>query len=270
MMTGALLERGTLVLVEDDPDIRLMVADIFRGAGFKTHAFAYGQEGVEGVDRHRPEVVVVDLGLPDIDGFEVTRRIRNISNAYILILTASSHEMDTILALEAGADDYVTKPFRPRELRYRVEALLRRPRLRTDTTNLTGSSLDPQPAEDPAQEPADQAPYYLEHNGLQLHVATRTVRVDGRELVQLTASEFDLLHSFLVNGRVVQTKEDLAQGLRGGQGTDSLGRIQDDQVIQVHIANLRKKLGETAANPRWVETVHGFGYRLAAPMEDKD
>ncbi|WP_236560729.1 response regulator transcription factor [Arthrobacter sp. 8AJ] len=267
-----MLERGTVVVVEDDPDISVVVSGILREAGFGIHAFDHGQAGVDAVNKHSPEVVVVDLGLPDIDGFEVTRRIRTFSNAYVLILTASSQELDTILALEAGADDYLTKPFRARELRYRVEALLRRPRLRTDTPHLTASSLQPAPATGPDAPPdVRDGPAALAHNGLRLHVSTRTVSVDGAEIRGLTASEFELLNTILVNGRVVLSKEDLAQSMRGGQSVDdAMDRAPDEQVIQVHIANLRRKLGDSAAKPRWIETVHGFGYRLAAPMDQEN
>ncbi|WP_285245571.1 response regulator transcription factor [Pseudarthrobacter sp. fls2-241-R2A-127] len=271
------MERGKVVVVEDDPDLQVVVGGILKEAGFGIHAFGHGQAGVAAVDRHKPEVVVVDLGLPDIDGFEVTRRIRAFSNAYILILTASSSEMDTILALEAGADDYLTKPFRARELRYRVEALLRRPRLRTDTPHLTVSSLDVSSLDmqddNAANGPGavETQPVVLEHNGLKLHPPTRTVRKDGVEHQGLTASEFDLLHALLAGGRAIQSREELAQALRAAQGVpEGSERAADEQVIQVHIANLRRKLGDSAANPRWVETVHGFGYRMAAPEIPED
>lgn len=272
MDRGNCLERGKVVVVEDDPDIQVVVGGILKEAGFGIHAFGHGQAGVAAVDQHKPEVVVVDLGLPDIDGFEVTRRIRAFSNAYILILTASSSEMDTILALEAGADDYLTKPFRSRELRYRVEALLRRPRLRTDTPHLTVSSLDVQNENAGNGLSAVEAqPLVLEHNGLELHPSTRTVRKDGVEHQGLTASEFDLLHALLSGGRAIQSREELAQALRTAQGVpEGSERAADEQVIQVHIANLRRKLGDSAAKPRWVETVHGFGYRLAVPKTPED
>jgi two-component system OmpR family response regulator len=261
------VEIRSVVIVEDDMDIREVLVSIFRQGGFRVHAYASGTEGVEGVREHCPHVVILDLNLPDIDGFEVARRVRLFSNTYILMLTARTQEMDTLLGLEAGADDYVTKPFRPRELRYRVEALLRRPRIRSDTAGLTDSplapeiiALPPSVAQDPGQEPVE----VFDYNGLRLATASRTAEVDGLEL-KLTASEFDLLHALLRSGRTVQTKEDLVQVLRSGQtGAEGFGREADEQVIQVHIANLRRKLGDTATNPRWVETVHGFGYRLAA------
>jgi DNA-binding response OmpR family regulator len=259
------LETRTIVIIEDDSDIREALSVIFRGAGFSVQAFATGLEGVEAVRTFRPEVVTVDLGLPDIDGFEVARRVRLFSNAYILMLTARSQELDTLLGLEAGADDYLTKPFRPRELRYRVEALLRRPRLRSDTTSLTASPLAPPTADVLRHEDPPGSSGVLEHNGLRLSPVSRTVELNGAEL-RLTATEFDLLRVLLGGGRTVQSKEALAtQVLHAGKRSeDGFGRDADDQVLQVHIANLRRKLGDAAGDPRWVETVHGFGYRLAA------
>jgi DNA-binding response OmpR family regulator len=258
-----------MVVIEDDTDIRSVLTGIFREGGFNVHVFRTGLEGVEGIGKHRPQVVILDLGLPDIDGFEVARRVRLFSNAYILMLTARTHELDTLLGLEAGADDYLTKPFRPRELRYRVEALLRRPRIRGGSVSLTDSPLagtELSGRSDPAGDVAGQAPSILEHNGLRLDIGARTVEVDGSEL-KLTPSEFELLHSLLVGGRSVQGKEDLALVLRGGQpAVGGFGREADEQVVQVHIANLRRKLGDAVSSPRWVETVHGFGYRLAANL----
>lgn len=259
-----------MAIIEDDTDIRSVLAGIFREAGFDVHVFRTGLEGVEGISEHRPQVVILDLSLPDIDGFEVSRRVRLFSNAYILMLTARTHELDTLLGLEAGADDYLTKPFRPRELRYRVEALLRRPRIRGGSVSLTDSPLaDPEPSggsDSAAGISAVREPSFLEHNGLRLDVRARTVEVDGSEL-KLTPSEFDLLHVLLAGGRTVQGKEDLAQVLRGGQpAAGGFGREADEQVVQVHIANLRRKLGDAVSSPRWVETVHGFGYRLAANL----
>jgi two-component system OmpR family response regulator len=254
----------TLVLIEDEPDIRKVLEAGFRAAGFRVYAYETGEAGVEGVRIHRPDVVTLDLGLPDIDGYEVARRVRLFSNAYLLMLTARAQEVDVLLGLESGADDYVSKPFRFREIRYRVEALLRRPRLRSDAASLTDSSLSEPAANGPRPaSPALEFGRPLTHNGLSLQVHARTVAVDGVD-VKLTRSEFDLLKTLLVSGRAVSTKEDLARVLRGDSGVPGgFGREPDEQVIHVHIANLRKKLGDTALGPRWVETVHGFGYRLA-------
>jgi two-component system OmpR family response regulator len=243
-----------VVIVEDDADIRAVLAATLKVAGFRVHACSTGVAGVEAVRDVAPEVLILDVGLPDIDGFEVARRVRLFSNTYILMVTALAREADTLMGLKAGADDYITKPFRPREVRCRVEALLRRPRLRSGSTSLTDSPLA-----------ADvTAPEALSYNGLQVNPVERTVEVDGTD-VQLTSSEFDILHALLRQGRRAQAKEDLVQVLRGNQaGPGVLYQDADEQVLQVHIANLRRKLGDSAADPRWVETVHGFGYRLAA------
>jgi DNA-binding response OmpR family regulator len=261
------VEARTLVIIEDDTDIREVLAGSFRAGGFHVHTFGSGLAGVEGVRVHDPDVVTLDLGLPDIDGYEVARRVRLFSNAYILMLTARAQELDVVLGLESGADDYVSKPFRPREIRYRVEALLRRPRLRGVAAGLTDSGLTITAATVGSAVLPQLGPSpFLEHNGLRLRLDSRTVELSGAEL-KLTRSEFDLLRALLEGGRAVSTKEDLARILRGADSvSEGFGREADEQVIHVHIANLRKKLGDTAVRPRWVETVHGFGYRMAAPV----
>lgn len=262
------MEKRQIIIVEDAADVREALALIFRQAGFRVHAVSMGAEGVRAVREYQPQAMILDINLPDIDGYEVARQVRLFSNTYILMLTSRTQELDILLGLEAGADDYVTKPFRARELRYRVEALLRRPRIRSDTPNLRESPLDPslgdEPAVQPSPAPGLQKTEVLEHNGLLMNVPARTVEVDGMES-RLTASEFDLLLALLTSGRTVRTKEELAAAVRGEQSAaGSFMREADDQVIQVHMANLRKKLGDSATEPRWVETVHGFGYRLAA------
>jgi two-component system OmpR family response regulator len=255
----------TAVIIEDEADIRKALIGIFREAGFTVHAFESGLAGVEGVRSRKPDVVTLDLGLADIDGFEVARQVRQFSDAYIVILSARTQELDTLLGLEAGADDYVTKPFRPRELRYRVEALLRRPRGRKgDPVTAQPGAVDLATPATPAQAPERPASEeVLEHNGLRLSVQARTVELDGAELA-LTRSEFDLLQALLRAGRNVLTKDALAQVLRGTQPSPySFWSEADGKAIHVHITNLRRKLGDSAAAPRWVETVRGVGYRLA-------
>ncbi|MFJ6537778.1 response regulator transcription factor [Paenarthrobacter sp. NPDC091711] len=255
----------TAVIIEDEADIRMALIGIFKEAGFTVHAFESGLEGVEGVRSRQPDVVTLDLGLADIDGFEVARQVRQFSDAYIVILSARTQELDTLLGLEAGADDYVTKPFRPRELRYRVEALLRRPRGRNGSP-ITAQLLAVDFASSPAPAEARELPAgdeVLEHNGLRLSVQARTVELAGAELA-LTRSEFDLLHALLRAGRTVLTKDALAQVLRGTQASpDGFWSDADAKAIHVHITNLRRKLGDSATSPFWVETVRGVGYRLA-------
>jgi DNA-binding response OmpR family regulator len=252
----------TAVVIEDEPDIRDALENIFTTAGFAVHAFGSGLAGVEGVRQQQPDVVTLDLGLGDIDGFEVARRVRLFSDAYILILSAREQELDTLLGLEAGADDYVTKPFRPRELRYRVEALLRRPRTRIGTLAAAGVQA-PDPVGDLPETATPGARTVLEHNGLRLSPVTRTAQLAGTELA-LTRSEFDLLEALLNGGRNVCTKNQLARLLRGElEREDAYWSASDAQSVHVHVANLRRKLGDSPNNPRWVETVRGVGYRLA-------
>ncbi|MFK0007700.1 response regulator transcription factor [Paenarthrobacter sp. NPDC090520] len=250
----------TAVIIEDEADIRAALAEIFTAAGFSVHTFDSGVEGVEGVRAAQPDVVTLDLGLADIDGFEVARRVRLFSDAYIVMLTARTQELDTLLGLEAGADDYVTKPFRPRELRYRVEALLRRPRARAGS-RIAASFVQPRlVADDGASTPP---PEILEHNNVRMNVEGHSVSLDGNE-VGLTRSEFDLLHALLKAAGNVLTKEELTDILHDQPGADAgYWSDSDGRALHVHVTNLRRKLGDSAATPRWIETVRGVGYRLA-------
>ena len=146
------MDRRVAVVVEDDEDIRGLMVALLGQSGFEVHEAPTGTAGVEAAQQHDPTVVTVDLGLPDIDGYEVTRRVRQFSDAYVVMLTARTEEIDTLLGLEAGADDYITKPFRPRELRARIEAMLRRPR----TAGADSAPLTP-PTGTPAAPPENGA-----------------------------------------------------------------------------------------------------------------
>ncbi|MDJ0356105.1 response regulator transcription factor [Paenarthrobacter sp. PH39-S1] len=315
------------VVIEDDSDIRDLIEMILAQSGFEVHSVRDGAAGVTAVRRHKPSIVTLDLGLPDIDGFEVARRIRLFSDSYIIMLTARADELDTLLGLESGADDYLTKPFRPRELRARVSAMLRRPRAGGSAEGASsvdassserpmtaspshaaaaavplngpaappagpagsglagsgpagsgpaGSGTPPPPAAgSPAVEPpaagpathggASEAPESgsLIHNGLLVNGSTRTAAVHGSELA-LTRTEFDLLHALMESGKLVRTKADLVRRLRNDE-YDAGGYISDadERTIEVHMANLRRKLGDNSKSPRWVKTVRGVGYRLA-------
>ena len=121
-------ELGVAVVIEDDDDVRNLLDAVLQQAGFEVHSAATGRDGVEAARQHQVNVITLDVGLPDIDGFEVLRRIRQFSDAYVVMLTGRDEELDTITALQGGADDYITKPFRPRELRARISAMMRRPR----------------------------------------------------------------------------------------------------------------------------------------------
>lgn len=247
---------GVAVVVEDDVDVRNLVEAVLSQAGFEVHSAAEGREGVDAVRRLEADVVTLDVGLPDIDGFEVLRRIRQFSDAYVVMLTARTDELDTLTALHTGADDFMTKPFRPRELRARVAAMMRRPRQDTISEAL-------QPAVAAAS--ATQAPQdsVLRHNGLALNPDSRTVTVDGAT-ASLTRSEFDLLHALLKGAGAVRSKSDLVRVVRGEYyRADAYIGESDERAVEVHIGNLRRKLGEDPLQPRWLQTIRGVGYRLA-------
>jgi DNA-binding response OmpR family regulator len=247
-------EARTAVIVEDDADIRDLLQTVLGQAGFTTTAAATGVEGVELVRRTDPVVTTLDLSLPDIDGFEVCRRIRQFSDTYVVMLTARADEIDTLMGLEAGADDYQTKPFRPRELRARVEALLRRPRREPPGTDAPPAGGSP-----------GARPGVLGASGLFLDVPRRTITVDGAD-VHLTRSEYDLVVALVeAAGRVV-SKNDLVRVLWGDEyDAGTFVADADRRSVEVHVANLRKKLGDDPAAPRWFRTVRGVGYRFDPP-----
>ena len=259
------------VIIEDDEDIREIISVILTQSGFEVHAVNNGAAGVEAVREHNPAVVTLDLGLPDIDGFEVVRRVRAFSDAYIIMLTGRADEMDTLLGLESGADDYITKPFRPRELRARIAAMMRRPRFAGDPA--PASVGTPLPASAPQAEvalPTAAAPAgavaessdVWSLNGLVLNSGVRTVQVDGKEL-ELTRTEFDLIKALADSGKNVRTKADLVRRLRGEDyDVGSFISDSDERTIEVHMANLRRKMGDNPRDPRWIKTVRGVGYRL--------
>jgi DNA-binding response OmpR family regulator len=252
---GASVEQERVaVVIEDEEDIRSLLAAVLSQAGFTVHGAADGNEGLELVREHQPLVTTLDVNMPGMDGFETAKRIRGISTTYIVMLSARTEEIDALQGLEAGADDYVAKPFRPRELRARIDAMLRRPRHHLAA-----------PAEPSAAPVEPIVVGWLEHQGVRLNPETRIVTVDGQDLV-LTRSEFDILADLLVAGRRVRGKSDLALMLRGEQYTGvEYVSDSDARAIEVHVANLRRKLGESPSSPRWIETVRGVGYRLTAP-----
>ncbi|MGP9846367.1 response regulator transcription factor [Brachybacterium sp. 107] len=290
------MDRRVAVVVEDDEDIRELMVALLGQSGFTVHEAGTGTAGVAAVRENEPVVVTVDLGLPDIDGFEVTRQVRQFSDAYVVMLTARTEEIDTLLGLEVGADDYVTKPFRPRELRARIEAMMRRPRVGRATPVTPASPTAPSDAtaggpagslvadapaptvHDPAGRTgaaagsvtgapmptaASAAEFRLESEGLELYPNLHQVVADGRE-VPLTPTEFVLLETLMHSGQVVRSKAELARTLRGdeaGDGTFVSGA--DERTVEVHLGNLRRKLADDAKEPRWVQTVRGVGYRMA-------
>ncbi|MFD5276591.1 response regulator transcription factor [Pseudarthrobacter sp. NPDC058362] len=250
---------GVAVVIEDDADVRNLLEGVLSQAGFEVHTASDGKAGVEVVREKDAHVVTLDVGLPDIDGFEVLRRIRHFSDAYVVMLTGRTEEPDLLSALNAGADDYIAKPFRPRELRARVAAMLRRPRHEVSTAAAVPATPAAAPREDPA---------VFRHNGLVLNYRTRTVEVQGEPL-NLTRSEFDLLHVLLRGRGAVCSRADLVRAVRGEfYDQDTYISEADERAVEVHVGNLRRKLKENQHSPRWLQTVRGVGYRLAPARTD--
>ncbi len=221
---------GTIVVVEDDPNIADLVDMYLRRDGFRVVQASSGESGLEAVDREHPRLVVVDIGLPKrMDGLELCRTLRGTSDVPIVILTARDSEIDRVLGLELGADDYVTKPFSPRELLARIRAILRR----ADPPGRGG----PKPV--------------LKVGEVEVDVDRHEVRAGGA-LVPLTAREFDLLAFLAENEGLVLSRRQLLDGV---WGPDWVG---DDRTVDVHVRQLRKKLGSALA----LSTVWGVGYRL--------
>ena len=221
------------VVVEDDDDIRDLITHTLSDLGLEVTAVVTGPDGVTAVERVAPDLITLDLGLPGIDGIEACRRIRETTDAYIIMITARTDEIDRLLGLNTGADDFMTKPFSPRELQARVNAMFRRPRLGVGVETPGGEAQT------------------LRHGGLRVDIAARRVFRDGEELA-LTRTEFELLVELMRNPGRVTSREEL---LRAVWDTPWVG---DTHVVEVHVGNLRRKLGGS----RYIRTVRGVGYRM--------
>jgi DNA-binding response OmpR family regulator len=259
------------VVIEDDADIRNLLEAILGQAGFTCHTAANGPEGIDAIREHEPILTTLDISLPGIDGFEVARQIRSFSPTYIIILSARDEEIDTLMGLDAGADDYLTKPFRPRELRARIEAMLRRFHLSpagsmngSGTQDVLDDRLEPVAARsmETDQDDDDGDTGWLSHNGLRINAGMWLCDLDGAP-VELTRSEFDLLLAIMNGARRVIPKDTLALELRGDYATSGYVSDSDRRAVEVHMANLRRKLNDPVGAPRYIETVRGVGYRLA-------
>jgi DNA-binding response OmpR family regulator len=222
----------SIVVVDDERPLVDLVSRYLRREGYEVHAAYDGDEAIEIIGAIDPDVVVLDLMLPGTDGLEVARRVREGGDPYIVMLTARSDEVDRIVGLRVGADDYVTKPFSPNELVARIQAMLRRPRR--------------------AEPTVDEVRRFGE---LTVDPVAREVHVGAAE-VDLTRLEFDLLDTLSAQPRMVFSKEQLLDRVWGSSA------YRDDHVVAVHIANLRRKLGDTSDEPRFVRTVRGVGYRM--------
>ncbi len=227
-----------VLVVDDEQALSGVVAGYLEREGFVVVQAQDGPSAVDLAQRHRPDLVVLDVMLPGFDGFEVCRRLRRFSDAYVIMLTARDEEVDKVVGLSVGADDYLVKPFSPRELIARVGAMLRRPRATTDRT-----------AEAPG------AAMTLTLGELELDMESRTVGVQGRP-VDLTRTEFDLLAAMLARPRMAFTRRRLVDAVWGENW------VGDEHLVDVHVAHLRRKLGDDAAEPRYVRTVRGVGYGM--------
>jgi DNA-binding response OmpR family regulator len=235
--TGAASRRA--LVVDDEAALTEVVGSYLIREGFEVHTAHDGLEALSLASNVDPDVVVLDVGLPGIDGFEVCRRLRIFSDAYVIMLTARDTEVDTVVGLSVGADDYITKPFSPRELVARISAMLRRPR---------------RPAQDVADRVADRRPPRL-IGALCIDVDGREVRIDDSEIV-LTRTEFDLLDALSSRPGKVLGRRQLIEIVWGEAWVGS------DNIVDVHVGHLRRKLGDDLAQPRYVTTVRGVGYRM--------
>jgi DNA-binding response OmpR family regulator len=222
---------NTVLVVDDEPVVRDVVARYLRRDGYDTLEAADGEAAKSILETEEPSLVVLDVMLPGLDGLELCRWIRSTSDIPVVLLTALGEEDDRITGLELGADDYMTKPFSPRELVVRIGNILRRSR---------GTDAD-----------------VYRFGSVELNVTTREVRKDGVSL-KLTLKEFDLLHTFLASPRRVFTREELMDRVWGYRAALETG------TLTVHIRRLREKLEEDPSNPRYLQTVWGVGYRFAA------
>jgi DNA-binding response OmpR family regulator len=227
------------LVVDDAPENRMLVSALLLQQGFDVAQAEDGEAAVKAASLNPLDLIVLDLGLPDIDGVEVCRRVREFSDAHVLMLTAQDTELDKVVGFEAGADDYVTKPFSVAELVGRVKAVLRR-HASTATARV--------------QVPANTVRQF---GSLTVDAPAREVKLDGVEL-ELTRIEFDLLDTLTAEPRVAFSR---AQLLERVWGENWFG---DDHLVDVHVSNLRRKLADDPRSPDFVCTVRGVGYRMGA------
>ncbi len=222
-----------VLVVDDEAPIVELVRGYLEAEGMDVITAADGPSALDLIRSRSPDVVILDINLPGLDGLEVLRQARTFTDAYVIMLTARSEEIDRIVGISVGADDYLVKPFSPRELVVRVKALLRRPRVRR-----AGDGAD-----------------LLERGELHIDMPRRTVTLRGAS-VTVTMVEFNLLSTLAEDPGVVFSRQKLLDRV---WGMDFVG---DDHIVDVHLGNLRRKLGDDAASPMFIETVRGVGYRF--------
>jgi len=227
-----------VLVVDDEQSLAKVMASYLERDGHEVTCVFDGPQAVAAAREAPPDVVVLDLGLPGLDGVEVCRQLRTFTDCYVVMLTARTDEVDRLVGLGVGADDYMTKPASPRELVARVRAMLRRPR---STPATKGDGEDPPRVFGP----------------LQVDVAAREVHLDGVP-VEVTRTEFDLLAALSARPKLAFSRAALINAVWGD------GWIGDEHVVDVHIGHLRRRLADDPAAPRFVRTVRGVGYRMGA------
>jgi len=227
-------DRPRVLVVDDEAPLVRLVAAYLDRAGFEVETVGDGRDAIARARAWDPAVIVLDLGLPGADGVEVCRAVRTFSDCYIVMLTARVDEIDKLVGLSVGADDYLTKPFSPRELVARVRAMLRRPR-------------------QGAAGPADVAA--LDFGALSIDLAGREVAVRGTR-ADLTRTEFDVLAALAAHPGTAFTRAQLIEAVWGP------GWVGDEHLVDVHVGHLRRKLGDDPAAPLYLRTVRGVGYRM--------
>lgn len=226
------------LVVDDEAALADVVASYLRRDHIEVTVCHSGVEALNAAREVDPDVVVLDLGLPGIDGLEVCRQLRTFSDAYVVMLTARDSEIDTIVGLSVGADDYLSKPFSPRELVARIRAMLRRPRSVAAPVPHRGGELPPRV-----------------FGALSIDLASRESLLDG-EPVALTRTEFDILAALSSRPGVVWSRRQLIDVVWGERW------VGNDHLVDVHVGHVRRKLGDDPADPRFLHTVRGVGYRM--------
>jgi len=226
-----------VLVVDDERALSDLVGSYLTRDGFEVSMAHDGREAIDRARQVDPDMMVLDLGLPLVDGMEVCRVVRTFSDCYIIMLTARTEEIDKLIGLSVGADDYLTKPFSPRELLARIHAMLRRPR-----------------ASSTSGQPTPEAPPRV-FGALSIDVAGREVHLDG-EAVTLTRTEFDLLAALSARPALVFSRRQLIDAVWDQTW------VGDEHLVDVHVGHLRRKLGDDPSSPRYVRTVRGIGYRM--------
>jgi DNA-binding response OmpR family regulator len=231
-MIPTMTDNEQILVVDDEPMVREVVVAYLEREGFHVDEAGTGRAALKCIEESPPDLIVLDVMLPEVDGFSVLTELRRTRDIPVILLTARTEEPDRVLGLELGADDYVVKPFSPRELVARVRSVLRR------TTAV--------------EKPAE----VLEFSGLRIDEQARVVTLDGNE-IEMTPKEFDLLAFLARSPRQVFSRSQLLE-----QVWDSSADWQDPSTVTVHVRRLRRKLETDQENPRWITTVWGVGYRF--------